>query len=674
MKKQWNTKLLHGADYNYEQWLDMQDILDKDLLYMEMTNSNVMSVGIFSWVMLEKEEGIYNFEWLDNLFNRLHNTGVSVILATPSGSKPTWMSQKYPEICKMTKDGLREHHGNRHNHCRSSRIYKAKCKQINTLLAKRYNDHPALLMWHVSNEYNGSPCYCPECISAFQTWLKNKYGTLEKLNAAWWTTFWSHKFTNWEQIFPDDMSIHGLLLDWQRFTSDQTINFFLEESEPLRRISPEVPITTNFMLPDVGLDYFEFAKHVDVVSWDSYPRWHFNDNEIETAVKTAFFHDMFRSLKDSPFMLMESTPGATNWQGISKTKQPGMHLLSSLQAIAHGSDTVQYFQWRQGRGGEEKFHGAVINHLGTPDTPVFNDVTSVGKALKSINEIRGSGINSQVAIIYDFNNSWALDLAQLPRSIEKCYQEQCIAHYKSLWEQGISVDIIDSVNYRLEKYKLVIIPMLYMFRKGLSQKIKDFVSSGGIVVATYLTGIVDENDLCFLGGNPNNLTDVFGLKIEYTDTITPKEKQGILWKNSEYNITHYADVLRDCTADVLGLYTQGSIKGTPAITRNSFNKGKAYYIAGRVENDFLYDFYKKISIEARIEPIVNWTIPRGVSITQRTSSQEYLFVMNFNNEVVEIDIKNNSYTDLLSSKLLSGKLSIDGYGVLVLKPNKGKTT
>jgi beta-galactosidase len=343
--------ILHGADYNYEQWLDYPAVLDRDFELMKAANCSVMNVGIFSWAMLEPAEDTFDFDWLDELLDRLAGNGLYAILATPSGAKPAWMSQKYPEIRLVGADGRREPHRLRHNHCRTSPVYRRKVRQINTLLAERYANHPALMMWHVSNEYNSRPCYCDYCLQAFREWLQNHYQSLDALNEAWWTTFWSHRYTDWSQIEPVDPSIHGLMLDWKRFISDQVLDFYLMEIEPLKEITPHIAVTTNFMLPDVGLDYWAFAPHLDLISWDSYPRWHSEADEWRVAVKTAFYHDLHRSYKQKPFLLMESTPSVTNWQGISRPKVPGMHLLSSLQAVAHGANGVGYFQWRQSRGG-----------------------------------------------------------------------------------------------------------------------------------------------------------------------------------------------------------------------------------------------------------------------------------------------------------------------------------
>ncbi len=311
-------QLLHGADYNYEQWLDMPAVLAEDFRLMKQAHCNVMTVGVFSWSMLEPSEGQFQFDWLDRLMNSLAENDMRAILATPSGARPAWLSQRYPEVRRVNAEGWQEPHRYRHNHCRTSPVYREKCQVINTKLAERYSDHPALLMWHVSNEYDGQPCHCKLCYDAFRAWLKTRYESLDALNHSWWTTFWSHRYTDWEQIEPVDELIHGLMIDWQRFISHQTLDFFLAESQPLRTITPQIPITTNFMRPNVGLDYWEFAPHIDVISWDNYPLWHSGD-DVQTAVEASFFHDLHRSFKQGqPFLLMESTPSVTNWPGISR--------------------------------------------------------------------------------------------------------------------------------------------------------------------------------------------------------------------------------------------------------------------------------------------------------------------------------------------------------------------
>ena len=668
MRNRFFANLLHGADYNYEQWLDYPEILDKDFEYMKQAGCNVMTIGVFSWAKLEPAEGEFDFAWMDGLMDRLADNGIKAILATPSGSKPAWMSQKYPEICRVAENGTRGPHGGRHNHCRTSPVYRDKCVTINTKLAERYKDHPALLMWHASNEYNAGYCHCELCLNAFRQWLKKRYGSLETLNKAWWTTFWSHTYTSWDQVFPGDKSVHGLTLDWQRFTSDQTMDFYLAESAPLREITPQVPVTTNFMMPNVGLDYFKFAKHIDIVSWDNYPRWHTGRDEWKEGVKASFYHDIFRSLKDGSFMMMESSPNVTNWQGTSVPKKNGMHLLSSLQAIAHGSDTVQYFQWRQSRGGEEKFHGAAIGHAGHNDTRVFRDVTSVGKTLEKLSAINGAEVRAEVAIIYDLQSEWALDNAQLPNNLDKNYQTRCLAHYRAFWGQGVPVDIRDCSTPAFDRYKIVIAPSLYMLREGFEDKIKRFVSEGGIFVATCLTGLVNESDLCLPGGAPGPLRQILGVWIEDTDTICDWHSQSFTYKEKKFPAKSYADLVRTDGADVLARFERGSLEDLPAVTVNKFGEGRAYYLASRSEGPFYDNFYAQLTEELLSPALFTGNLPEGTTVQRRTSDNtEFSFWMNFTDIPQTLTGIRYHAVDMLSGDHISEKLTVPGYGVRILK-------
>ena len=313
------------------------------------------------------------------------------------------------------------------------------------------------------------------------------------------------------------------MLDWMRFTMDQTADFIRNESAPLRMFTPDIPITTNFMGTFETMNYWKLADVVDVISWDSYPLWH-SPNQIDTALQAAFSHDLNRCLKQKPFMLMESTPSNTNWHPYNKLKRPGMHRLSSLQAVAHGSDTVQYFQWRKSRGASEKFHGAVVDHCGHEHTRVFQDVADLGKLLSKMDGVIGTGTDSKVALIYDWENRWAIKELQGLQREDKKYLETCFAHYRPFWENAVSVDIA-SPHHDLSKYTLVIAPMLYMTDADTIRILKEYVNGGGTLVCTYLTGYVNENDLCYLGGFPaQELKEVFGLWSEEIDTLYPDDR------------------------------------------------------------------------------------------------------------------------------------------------------
>jgi beta-galactosidase len=627
-------KFWHGADYNYEQWLDSPEVHDQDFEGMVRTKSNVMAIGIFSWAKYEPREGDFHFEWMDRLMDRLAANGMKAVLATPSGAKPAWLSKAYPEVCRTDVHGRREPHGYRHNHCRSSQVYRAKVTDLNTRLALRYKDHPALALWHVSNEYNGGRCYCEGCLDAFRAWLRTKYGSLEALNKAWWSTFWSHTIGDWSEIFPADTSMNAMMLDWNRFVSDHTIDFYLHETQPLRQITPTVPVTTNFQMPDVGLDYFAFAQHVDVVSWDNYPRWHFDGNDPAVAAKTGFFHDLFRSTKGKPFLLMESTPSNTNWQGVSPLKRPGMHLLASVQAVAHGSDSVQYFQWRQSRGGEEKFHGAVLDHRSAFETRTFGDVGEVGAWLEAHDHLWGTGVTSEAAVVFDFANGWALDLAQLPRSLEKRYYEECQGTHAALGRRGIAADVVDVSPRDWSQYKLVVVPMLYSLEASTARAFEAYVAGGGTLVVTYLTGLVDGTDLCHRGGAPGPLANLLGLQVSETDALADHVSQTLTYAGRSWPVRHYADLLEVAPGtEVVGTYGAEFYAGTPALTRRPSGKGAAWYLAARPGADFWNTFLAERCTEAGIRPVVDWTIPPGVSVRRRGNA---VFVMNFNGEEVVV--------------------------------------
>ena len=458
--------MLHGADYNPEQWIETKEIWDEDMRLMKKAGVNAVSLGIFSWAELEVSEGEYDFSFMDEIMEKLRENDIKVILATPSGARPVWLSKKYPEVLRVNEDRVRILHSKRHNHCYTSPVYREKTANINRLLAERYKDNPALIGWHISNEYGGE-CHCELCQKAFRKWLKEKYeNDIEKLNHEWWTRFWSHRFSDWDEIESPSVSIGettigGLTLDWKRFVTAQTVDFMKNEMKPLREITPNIPITTNMMPLYDGLDYKKFAKEIDMISWDCYPDWHGDEGDIWVGASNAFAADFHRSLKDQSFWLMESTPSIVNWRQVNILKKPGMNKLASLQNVAHGADSVQYFQWRKGRGCSEKFHGAVIDHYGKEDTRVFCDVAEVGESLKKLSEIVRSDVNSEAAILYDTENKWALDAIDGFKRGDKKYGETCIKHYYTFYKLGISMDVI-TLDQDFSKYKLLIIPMLYM--------------------------------------------------------------------------------------------------------------------------------------------------------------------------------------------------------------------
>lgn len=668
--------LLHGADYNPDQWLDCPEVLDKDIEMMKQTRCNIMSVGIFSWASLEPEEGRYEFGWLDRVLDKLHDNGIFVFLATPSGARPAWMSKAHVEVLRVNKERVRALHGGRHNHCLTSPYYRQKVQQMNAALAERYARHPAVIGWHISNEYGGE-CHCDLCQARFRDWLKARYGSLEALNQAWWATFWSHDYTSWEQLESPspigEVSIHGLNLDWKRFNTAQVSDFCAHEIKPLRAVNPDLPVTTNFMEYFYDYDYWQLAKEIDFVCWDSYPLWHNSQDDTELAAYIAMYHDLMRTLKGKPFYLMESTPSLTNWQPISKLKKPGMHILSSLQAVAHGSDSVQYFQWRKSRGSVEKFHGAVVDHVGHIDTRVGREVQALGEILAKLPGVVGTVTEAQVAIIFDWESRWAMDNAQGPRNAGLYYEKTVNEHYRAFWEQGIAVDIINA-DCDLSGYQLVIAPMLYMVRDGFAQRVDAFVQAGGHFVASYWTGIVNETDLCHLGGFPGPLRPILGIWAEEIDGLYDHESNSIrglagnaLGLTGPYRVTHLCERIQLEGAQALARYDSDFYAGEPAVTVKDHGAGKAFYVASRNDLAFQRDFFGRIAADLGLKRALDCALPAGVTAQRRTDGQqEFVFVQNYGRQEAYLQLP-HAYQDAVSGETLTGQLALPRFAVRVLQ-------
>lgn len=620
--------LCYGGDYNPEQWIDYNGIWDEDIRLMKKAHINCVTLGVFSWAAIEKTENEFDFSWLDKIINKLYENGIYVILATPSGARPPWLAQKYPEVLRVNESRVKQLYGRRHNHCLTSTVYREKTALIDAKLSERYGKHPAVVMWHISNEFSGD-CHCPHCIQKFREWLKNKYhNDINELNHAWWNSFWSHTYTDWSQIeSPSSIGeniVHAHNLDWNRFVSDMTIEFYNNEVQAVRKYS-DLPVTANFMDFE-WLDYYKFAKYVDIVSWDNYPRWH-NDYETmsDTALYASFLHDMFRSMKEKPFLMIESTPSLVNWHDVNKLKAPGVNTLASMQAVAHGSDGVMYFQIRKSRGASEKFHGAVIDHEGSENTRVFKEVEELGKILSENSSIKGSYAKSDTAIIYEFENSWAVnDLWGLKK--ERSYRSTCMKHYAAVKRMGINVDVI-GMNTDFSGYKVIIAPMLYMLSEENAEKIRSFVDNGGTFAATYLTSYVNETDLCYLGGFPGNLKDVFGIWNEEIDSIY--EENALIADGKEYKITDFCERIHPTEdTEVIGVYKSDFYAGEPVVTRHKYGEGTAYYIAAQTEDEYLTKLYSDILKENKIKVMLNCD-NKEIIVTERGGK---VFIMNFSDK------------------------------------------
>ncbi len=664
--------LLHGGDYNPEQWLDRKDeIWKKDMELAHQAGINTLTVGIFSWAHLEPEEGTFDFAWLDQVMDMLHQNGIKAILATPSGARPPWLAQRYPEVLRMDNERKHNLYGGRHNHCLTSPVYREKVAAMNERLALRYGKHPALMMWHISNEYGGE-CHCPLCQKAFQNWLKERYGTIDKLNDAWWNQFWAHRFNSFDQVesptspsWLGENESHGLKLAWRRFVSHQHLSFYSDEIAPIKRVTPDIPCTTNLMSTYPVIDYFALGKLMERCSWDNYPVWSGTEKDALAGMNAAFNHDLMRGVGgQKPFLMMESSPGPVNWQPINSLRRPGVVLTQGLQAVAHGSDSVQYFQFRKGQGGFEKFHGAVIDHVGHGETRAFREVVQVGEALKKLAAVAGSAPENEIALVYDWENRWALEDARFGQS-DKNYEQTVRTHYYGLYGAGLGVDIIDQTA-DLGKYEIVSAPMSYLFREGFADRVKAFVKTGGTFVMTYVSGYVNEEDLCFLGGFPGPLKEAAGIWAEEVDALFPEVTNSFKWQGKTYEAVDFCELIHPETAKALAAYDKNFYRGMAALTVNSYGSGRCYYIAARTGEEFLKDFYRHIAGEAGVAPVLE-DIPYGVGVAKRVGDggREYLFLSNFLGEEKTVNVP-EGFVDLLGGGPVNSEAVLASHGTKVL--------
>ena len=667
-------RILHGGDYNPEQWLEYPEILEEDIRLMKQAKVNCVTLGVFSWAMLEPEEGRYDFGWLEQIVDRLGQEDIQVVLATPSGAMPHWLTQRYPEVMQVQEDGTCNLPGKRHNFCYTSPVMREKIQALDRKLSLTFGKKENVILWHISNELGGnfgdSTCHCPQCQEAFRGWLKARYQTLENLNHAWWGRFWSHVYTDWEQIHSPmpqgEYTMTALKLDWRRFVSEQMSDFCAGEIQAVRSAS-DLPVTTNFMDFFKGLDYRRLAREVDVISWDSYPWWHSSKDEVPVASAAAAGHSLMRTMKKQPFLLMESTPSSVNWRNNNPVKRPGMHMLSSMQAIAHGSDSVQYFQWRKSRGSFEKFHGAVVDHKNGSNTRTFRDVTAVGERLSHLTELLEHTVNQpKAALVFDWENWWALEDTTGPRQ-DLDYVKTILEHYRPFWEAGVDVDLI-GMEDSLEGYRLVAAPLNYMYRKDYAEKVEKFVAGGGIYVTTYFSGLVNETDLCFLGEHP--LEKVLGIVQEEVDAPGPEFENHFRYQGQTYALGGMREMIHAKEqTEVLAVYKEDYVKGMPVLTRNSYGKGQAFYLAAETELSFLQQFYKELLKQAGVENSLGTELPYGVTVSERKScdgGDSLVFVMNFRNEPVCIE-GIGTWQDAESEEKYEKELKLEAFGCRLLK-------
>ena len=653
------SRFLYGGDYNPEQW--PEDTWANDIQVFKQAHLNSATINVFSWALLEQKEGEYDFSKLDKIVKELSDANFDIVLATATAAMPAWMFKKYPDVARVDYQGRRHVFGQRHNFCSNSKNYQVLASKLVKKIVSRYYKNPHIKVWHVNNEYGGN-CYCDNCQNTFRDWLKYKYKNLETLNKAWNTNVWSHRIYDWDEIVvPNELGdawgaegtetiVSALSLDYLRFQSESLLKLFKMEKAIIKKYDPVALVTTNFhALPNKLLDYQKWAKEQDIISYDSYPSYSM------PTYQSAFLYDLMRSLKHQPFMLMESTPAQVNWQPYSPLKRPGQMAATELQAVAHGADTVQFFQLKQAIGGSEKFHSAVISHSQRTDTRVFKEVTELGEKLeKTGSTILGSKTKAKVGIVFDWNNFWSYEYIDgITQDLD--YVESILDYYKQLYKRNIPTDII-SVDDDFSQYDLVVAPVLYMIKSGLAEKIDQYVKRGGNFVASYLSGIVNENDSVYLGGYPGPLKDVLGIWVEESDAVIPGQKITVSLDSNNYQANLICDLLHLEGAHALGNYNSEFYKETPAVSENKWGKGTSWYIGTQLDEAGLSKIFDHLISIVNIKSLIETKTDLEITKRVTKSGKELYFVLNMSNDTKDLPSEFDAYKNLFTDKSANKKM------------------
>jgi beta-galactosidase len=652
--------IAYGGDYNPEQW--PRHVWDEDVALMREAGVNLVSVGIFSWALLEPREGEYDFGWLDDVLDLLHANGIAVDLGTPTASPPAWFYATYPQSRVVTADGTVLGFGSRGMVSPSSPEYRAAAVRIAGELARRYADHPAVVLWHVHNEY-GAPVgedFSPASVAAFREWLRTRYGSLDALNAAWGTAFWGQRYGEWEHVGAPAATAStpnpAQRLDFARFTDDQLRACFCLERDAIRAHATQ-PVTTNFMAhQSYNTDLWRWAREVDVVSDDHY-LW---SPDPDAHVGLALSADLTRSVaRGKPWMLMEHSTSAVNWQGHNIAKRPGEMHRNAVTHLGRGADAIMFFQWRASRSGAEKFHSAMLPHAGT-GSRVFREVVELGERLGRASEVQGSRVRADVAVLYDWESLWAQDLEWRP-SDALGFRERVRAYYERLWLDGVTVDFAHPED-DLSGYRLVVAPASYLVTAAAGKNLTGYVAQGGTLLVSCFAGVVDEHDAVHAGGFGAPLRTALGAAVEEFLPVREQDACAVELDGELLETAAWSEHLVLDGAEVRGTYRGGPADGMPAVTRHAHGDGAGWYVSTRFGVDALAPVLAAAYADAGITPS---TLPAGVEVTTRHGdAHDYVVAVNHRDEPVTLDVHG---TELFSGTVADGAHVLAAGDVAVLR-------
>jgi beta-galactosidase len=654
-------RLAYGGDYNPEQW--PEEVREQDVALMQEAHVNLVSVGIFSWALLEPEPGRYEFEWLDRVLDRLHRGGIAIDLASGTASPPPWFLQRHPEAGLVDAQGVRRGFGSRQAYCPSAPAYRDAAARLAGEVAKRYADHPGVVMWHLNNEYgcHNWHCFCDSSAAAFRHWLRGQYADPAALNEAWGTAFWSQRYTDWDQVDPPrEVSYNSFAnptqqLDWWRFSSDELRGCLQAEIDAVTAVSDK-PVTTNFMGFFKPVDYRAWVRDLDperyLVSNDHY----LIGEDPGRTHQLAMTADLLRSLAGQrPWLLMEHSTSAVNWQPRNIAKTPGEMRRNSLQHVARGADGALFFQWRASAAGAEKFHSAMVPHAGT-QSRLWRDVVQLGADLEALADVAGTRTApAPVALVFDWPSWWAAELDSHP-SVDVDPLASARRWHELCWARNVGVDVV-GVDDELAAYPLVVVPAQYLLTDSAAARLDAYARGGGTLVVTYFSGIVDEHDRVRLGGYPGALRETLGVRVE---EFHPLAAGGAVALTALDAGTIWSEMGEASDAEVVASYAGGAAAGSPAVTRRRVGQGTAWYVGTELSDSGLAELGARLLEEAGVRPTVE-DLPAGVEAVRRVGeSGSFLFVINHTDAAAPLTVP---AADLLTGRTVE-RVAAGGVAVL----------
>ena len=662
--------IIYGGDYNPEQW--PRSTWQEDVLLMREANVTLVSLGVFSWSALEPADGEFDFGWLDEVMDLLAANGIFANLATPNASPPPWLATDFPETLMVERSGTRVAVGSRGHFCPSSEVYRDRSQRIARKLAERYADHPALAMWHIGNEYH-SNCFCDLCDERFRQWLQKKYGTLDDLNSRWGTTLWGQIYSQWNQVHVPK-PVRGWVntareLDFARFNTDIQVELYRLEKDLLQSVTPDIPATTNFIQFFRIQDYRRWASETDVIALDIYP----DPAKPSSLTEAAMQYDLMRHLGNgAPWMMMEQAAGAVSQWKVNLTKHPGRMRLGSYQAIAHGADAVMFFQWRASRFGQEKYHSAMLPH-GGQDTRTWQEVRDLGNELRTLEAVAGARTEAKVALVWDWENWWAVEGAAHPLN-NYDYREVVASHYQALWKTNVAVDVV-TLSSDLSKYRALVIPNQYLISELQQEAVREFTRAGGHVLISYFSGIVNDDDQIIENGYPGGLRDVIGAHIrdlsplakDATVEIAAVPGQDLLPSTFTAKASRWQDDIAPEAANTVAVFTEGHLKGKPAILDHHRGQGSAIYIGTQLPQEslerLLTAFIERSAVESP------HAAPQDVEVTERhTSDNRFLFFLNHSTTPKTLELEISGKELLGNRKVTKGEeITLEASDVAVIQ-------